>query len=141
MAENLRAGLRSEGRRANKIRAWRGFGVGLGILFLLLAWRAWRKGGHETALAASALASIIAALAHPAIFRSPYEAWIPAARFLARANAWIVCAILYYVVLAPYAILARMLGARFLATEMKAKDSYWKIKPPSDPAESTRRTC
>ena len=140
MAENLRVRLNPADRRTEERRSWRGFGIGMGILFLLMAWRAWLKGGHETALAASAAVSIAAAFIHPAIFRLPYNVWMPVARTLARVNTWIVCAILYYIVLTPYAVLARMLGARFLQTDLKAKDSYWNIKPPRDPIESTRRT-
>jgi hypothetical protein len=138
--ENLRARLNPADRRADELRAWRGFGIGLGILFLLMAWRAERKGGHETALAASALASIVAAFVHPGIFRPLYGAWMPVARLIARVNTWIVCAILYYAVLTPYAVLARLLGARFLEKGPKIKDGYWSVEPPRDPAESARRT-
>lgn len=77
---------------------------------------------------------------HLAFFRLPYEGWRPIARVLARVNAWLACAILYYLVLTPYAVLARMLGARFLRTGPERRDTYWTVVPPRDPVESTRRT-
>ena len=140
MDEDFRVRLKPEDRRADELRSWRGFGVGLGILLLLGAWRSWRRGGGEAAWIVTAFISIAAALAHPASFRWPYRLWMPLARVLARVNTWIVCSLFYYVVLTPYAVLARALGARFLETELKAKDSYWNIKPKRDPAESARRS-
>jgi hypothetical protein len=138
--ENVRPRLNPEDRRADELRAWRGFGVGLGILFCLFAWRAWRKGGHETALAAAAVACLTAAFVRPEIFRPLYKTWMPVARFLARINTWVVCAILYYLVLTPYAVFARMLGARFLRTPPKDQDSFWIVKPPRDPAVTARES-
>ena len=140
MAENIRTRLSREDRRADELRAWRGFGIGLGLLALLSARRAWRDGGHAAAPVAFALASIAAALIHPAIFRLPYRVLMPVTRVVARVVTWVVCAILYYVVLTPYAVFARTTGARFLKTELKDEDSYWNISPPRDPAESARRT-
>ena len=79
------------------------------------------------------------ALLRPDAFRPFYRAWMPAARLLARANTAVVCAILYYLVLTPYALFARAVGARFLEREPKGKDGYWNVLQKRDPAESSRR--
>ena len=117
----------------------RGFGLGLGVLLLVLAWRSPAGSGRAPALVAGALASFVSAWAYPPIFSAPYRLWMPAVRILARVNSWIVCAVLYHLVLTPYAIVARLMGARFLETELRVKESYWNVKPPRDPAESARR--
>lgn len=140
MDEDLRARLSPEDRRAGEPRAWRGFGIGLGVLLLLAAWRARVRGGPAAALAALALADLAAAAARPRCFRPAYALWMPVARLLARVNTWIVCAVLYYVVLTPYAAAARLLGERFLETALRDGDSYWKVRSPRDPAESSRRS-
>jgi len=56
-----------------------------------------------------------------------------------RAQTRALCAILYYLVLAPYALVLRLFGIRFLDTEIDGRDSYWTPRPPRDPAETARR--
>ena len=46
---------------------------------------------------------------------------------------------LYYLVLAPYAMTLRLFGVRFLETDIDGRDSYWTPRPPRDPAETARR--
>ena len=140
MDENLRTRLRPEDRRADELRAWRGFGIGLGGLLLLAAWRALVRGGPAPALAALALSALATATARPRFFRPAYALWMPVARLLARINTRIVCAVLYYAVLTPYAVAARLLGVRFLETDLRDNDSYWKVRSPRDPVKSSRRS-
>lgn len=140
MDEDLRARLKTEDRRTDERRAWRGFGIGLGAILLLLAWRARVKHGPSLLLAATALADLALAAAAPRAFRLAYALWMPAARVLARVNTWIVCFILYYAALTPYAAAARLLGVRFLETGLRDGDSYWKVRSPRDPVESSRRS-
>jgi hypothetical protein len=54
-------------------------------------------------------------------------------------RARLICAFLYYAVLAPYALVLRAFGVRFLETRRDARSSYWTPRPPRDPAETARR--
>lgn len=134
MDEDLLPRLTPEPAAARERRALRGFGVGLGLALLLLAWR-----GGRASLAALGAASALLALARPACFAAPYALWMPVARALARANLWLVCGLLYYLVVTPYGLLLRALGLRPLELALREKDSYWEEKPPRDPVESSRR--
>lgn len=57
-----------------------------------------------------------------------------------RAQALILSAFLYYVVLTPYSAVLRLFGVKFLDLDIEeGRDSYWLPRPPSDPAETARR--
>lgn len=134
MEEDLLPRLIPEPAGARERRAWRGFGVGVGLLLLYFAWR-----GRSLPLAGLGAAGVVLALARPESFAPPYALWLPVARALARANLWLVCGLLYYLVVTPYGLLLRALGLRPLELGLREKDSYWEEKPPRDPVESTRR--
>lgn len=61
--------------------------------------------------------------------------WLAFRRVQTRA----LLAILYYLVLTPYAALMRLFGVRFLETGFDDRASYWTPRPPRDAAETARR--
>ncbi len=137
MEEDLRPRLTPISPEENERRVLRGFGLGLGILLFIFAWRA-LHGGSPVAFAALGAASMVLALARPASFEPAYRLWMPVVRVLARVNLWLVCAILYYLVVTPYGLFLRALGLSPLALKLRDKDSYWEEKPARDPVESSR---
>lgn len=56
-----------------------------------------------------------------------------------RAQTRALLAILYYLVLTPYALIMRLFGVRYLETGFDGRGSYWTPRPPRDPAETARR--
>jgi len=139
MEEDLRPRLSPLPPGERERRALRGFGIGLGIVLLVFAWRARGDAESSGMIAGLAAASVLLALARPSAFGPAYRLWMPVARFLARVNLRLVCGILYYLVVTPNGLLLRALGLRPLELKLRGKDSYWEEKPPSDPVESTRR--
>lgn len=123
----------------SRLGSLRGFGLGLGVVIALLALRARLRDGALPAWAAAALAPWLLAALRPGGLGPLYDAWMALARPLARLNTWLVCAALYYLVITPYGLLLRGLGAGPLALRLRERDSYWEEKPPRDPAESARR--
>lgn len=119
-------------------RALRGFGTGFGILLLIVAWRLRGRPPAAASLAAAAAACFALASWRPALLRPAYRAWMPVVGVLAKVNLWLICGILYYLVVTPYGLLLRALGFAPLETRLREKDSYWEEKPPRDPAESAR---
>jgi hypothetical protein len=95
------------------------------VLALIAAVRLWQKHAPWL-LAAIALALAAGALVAPAALRGPYRAWMA----LARALGWIVSRavllVAFALVLTPVALVARLLGKRFLDLKPdKSAPSYW----------------
>jgi len=137
MEEDLHPRLTPPPAGEHERRALRGFGFGLGLVLFFFAWRARAHGG--ALFGALSMASVLLALARPASFEAPYSLWMPVARVLARANLWLLCGLLYYLIVTPYGLLQRALGFSPLALKLREKDSYWEEKTARDPVESTRR--
>ena len=133
MEEDLRPRLIAVPPEAAERAALRGFGVGLG---LILFWFA-RHG--RLPLAALGAASLLLAWARPRVFRPLFRLWMPVVGVLAKVNLWLLCGILYYLVVTPWGLLLRAFGLRplELAPEPGAA-SYWVVKPARDPKESSR---
>ena len=138
MEEDLRPRLKPELPGAKERRDLRGFGIGLGALLLLFAWR---SRGRDAAppLAACAALSWTLAAGFPAAFGPVYRVWMPVVGVLARINLWLICGVLYYLIVTPYALLLRAFGVRLLKLDLGEKDRYWQEKPPRDPVTSSRR--
>lgn len=117
-------------------RALRGFGIGLGALLFFFAWR----GHHRSVLAALGAASLTLGLTAPRALKPLYRAWMPVVKVLGFVNLWLICGILYYVVVTPYALLLRLCGWKALDAGFEPeRTTYWEEKEPRDAAESARR--
>ncbi len=133
MENDLRPRLNPVDPAEAERRLLRGFGIGLSILFCVIAWRAravnWARLGA---------ACLVLALSWPKLFRPVYRVWMPVVGVLAKINLWVITGILYYLVVTPYGLFLRAAGMSPLELKLKEKDSYWEEKPPRDPAESAR---
>lgn len=138
MEDDLRPRLAAELPGELRRRALRGFGIGLGAIILFFAWRSWRHHGAVPAWAALSPLSWAFAAFFPRAFGPVYDVWMPVVGVLAKINLWLICGILYYVIMTPYAVVLRLFGVRPLAFGLREKSSYWEEKPPRDPAESAR---
>ncbi len=138
MEEDLRPRLIPVAAAELEARALRGFGLGLGVLALIFAWRAHSHGRSPAILIALGAASMLLSRVRPSLFGPLYRVWMPVVGVLARVNLWLVCGILYYLVVTPYGLFLRAVGLSPLALKLREKDSYWEEKPARDPVESTR---
>jgi hypothetical protein len=114
----------------------RSFGLLMGGFFLLIGLLPLRKGGaiHWWAVGlGTALA--VAALARPAVFLQPKRVWLFAGILLGCVVNPIVLGILFYLVITPVGLLARLTGRDALRLQRQPQAStYWRTRstPPSD---------
>jgi len=112
-------------------RILRLFGLGLALLMSVFAALAWRKDSPaarwELGLAAAAA---LASLAFPRGLEPIYRAWMPLARALGRANTFLALALLYYLIITPYAALLRLFGVPFLDIKRAGQETFWRDREP-----------
>lgn len=136
MEKDLRPRLNPLTPEQNERRALRGFGVGLGVLLVFFAWR----GHHRGVLLPLGAVSLVLGAAFPPALRPLYRAWMPLVKVLGVINLWLICGVLYYLVVTPYALALRLFGWRALDDGFeRGAATYWTEKEPRDPAESARR--
>lgn len=130
MDERIRAGLKEH----------RGFGAGLGFVLGLLAFFTWRRTSAAApwCLGGALVCWTLAWLA-PSAFGPIYRLWMPPALWLGRVNTSVLLGLFYYLVLTPYALLLRALGARLLDLKMRDHGSYWVPKDPPEGLDAYRR--
>lgn len=87
---------------------------------------------------AAAGAVLLVAFVRPSILRLPNRAWTALGLLIGRFVGPIVLAILYYVVVTPFALLWRAFGQTPPALRPEAQPSYWILREPG-PAPETMR--
>ena len=126
--EDVRAGL---ARVDGSPRALRRFGLAVGgVLMLLAGWLAWRGKVGQAWLAAGALLALLGAVA-PAALRGVHRAWMALALALGWVTSRLVLLLVFSLLLTPLALLARLLGKRFLEQRPDpGATTYWVARPP-----------
>jgi saxitoxin biosynthesis operon SxtJ-like protein len=112
----------SEGRK---------FGLLVGGAFLLVALVSWRR-GHETVSAVAlvlALGLIAGGLAVPTRLGPVYRGWMKLALVISKVTTPIFMGLIFFLVLTPAGLLARLFGHRPL-TRSKASPTYWQNRTP-----------
>jgi hypothetical protein len=141
MDDAIRARLGLPPARPERTRRdLRVFGFGLAAVLLALSALAWRK-GRPAAPCELGLAAVCALLAglRPQALRPVHEPWLKAARAVGRVNTAVVMALVYYLALTPYAVLARWLAGDLLDERLRDRDSYWHRREGPPAPESYRR--
>ena len=119
----------------------RSFGVTLGgALALLAAYWAWRGNDWWLYALAFALPLLCLALARPGLLAPLNKAWTKLGLVIGAIVAPVVMGLIYFGVITPLAILARLVGKDFLRLESDASaPSYWLAREQREPsAESLR---
>ena len=102
------------------------FGFGLAVILTFFAFLSWRKDGaawpYELVLAA--VGALFGGL-RPMALRPVYGPWMKAVRVIGKANTWLVMGLVYYLVITPYAVLARLVGGDLLDERLRDRESYW----------------
>ena len=99
----------------------------LGGLFL------WRGKGGTTYFFGLAGAFLVLGLAIPAVLRPVQKAWMAFAVVLGWVMTRVILVVLFYVGVTPVALIARIVGKRFLGLGFEPdKPSYWVRRPEPD---------
>jgi hypothetical protein len=108
----------------------RKFGLMVGGAFLLLGALLWWRAHPEAAVIAAVLgaALVLGGLALPSHMGPIYRAWMGLALAISKVTTPVVMGIIYFLVLAPTGLIARLLGHRPLVRARTA-DSYWLSRP------------
>jgi hypothetical protein len=123
MARGISARLtRTEGRK---------FGRTVGGAFLVLGGLLWWRAHTEVALLAGVLGATLAlgGLALPAHLGPIYRAWMVLALAISKVTTPLIMGLIYFFVLTPTGLVARLLGHRSLVRSRSA-GSYWLSRPP-----------
>ncbi len=120
-------------------RELRQFGLGLGVLFCLVAgtllWNGYRFG--SVLLPVGALLAVAFWCDWPGM-RSFYAAWMKLAMVMARIMTTLLLTLMFVLVLTPIALLGRLCGQKFVERGFQEdRDSYWEPHIGSD----DRRSC
>ncbi len=122
MDDAVRLGLKEEPRQTRL----RGFGAGLAAVLALFALLSWRRHGHAAPwYAAAGAASALLAWLSPAAFGPVYGPWMKVADTLAEINTFLITGFLYFLVVAPYALVLRLLGRDPLKREGARPGTDW----------------
>jgi hypothetical protein len=115
-------------------RALRRFGLAVGgVLLALAGWLLWRGRPPAAWLAAGLPGALLAALGllAPAALRGSHRAWMALALALGWVTSRLVLLLIFSLLLTPLALVARLVGKRFLAMRPdRAASSYWVARPP-----------
>ena len=113
----------------------RKFGLLVGGAFVLLGVLLWRRGHVTSPWVTGALgcALIAGGLAVPARLDPVYRAWMALARVISKVTTPVFMSVLFFLVITPAGILARLLGHHPLRHALE-EGSYWQSRP-----QGTRR--
>ena len=104
-------------------------------LLLLAMWNVYRHRIVTAAVLGSlGVALILAGFLLPSVARAFHRFWMGFASILGCVNSRILLFLLYYLVLTPYGLMARLLGRDPLNRRAPSRESYW------IPRENTRQS-
>lgn len=105
----------------------RKFGITIGsVLLLISAILYWNEKGSANWFLISGSFLILAALIYPNILKPLNKIWMGLAVLLGFVMTKVILAILFFLVLTPIALIAKISGKKFLDLNMnKAASSYW----------------
>ena len=111
----------------------RKFGLLVGVAFVVLAGLMWRRSHVTAAWVAAGLgcALLVSGLVMPARLGPVYRGWMALAGVISKVTTPVFMSILFFVVLTPAGVLARLLGHRPLSRP-RGTGTYWQSRQPGD---------
>ncbi len=108
----------------------RKFGILLTIFLSLWAIVSlWKEGTAYSSLFPLALITFIISLLFPKAFKVIYLPWMSLATVIGWVVTRVILTILYYLIITPFAVIAKILGKDVLEEKIEPeKDSYWVIR-------------
>ncbi len=110
------------------------FGLTVGIVFLLIGflWLWKSKGGYVYFIFTGAFFIVFAFLA-PLVLKPIQKIWMTAALAMGWVMTRVLLSIVFYLVMTPIGLIAKLMGKKFLDPALQADaDSYWVIRRPLD---------
>ncbi|MBI1870475.1 MAG: hypothetical protein HYS07_04695 [Chlamydiae bacterium] len=105
------------------------FGITMGaVLFLFSGWLIFRKSFSflRSIIFGSGIFLVISGAFYPGILRGVYRVWMGIAFLLGSIVSRLILLLLFYFVITPLGLIARVMGKNFLDLEFdKKKNSYW----------------
>ena len=121
-------------------RNLRAFGLGLGAILGFFAFLAWRKGAAAfPGLGGLALLFALAAGAAPMALRPVFRLWMRVVGVIAAVNTFLITAVVFYLMITPYALVARLLGKDLLDEKLGNAESYWHDREPRKDPQAYER--
>ena len=110
------------------------FGITIGILLLLLSgFFTYYDKGYSTYIATIASISIILGLFLPKSLKFPYTIWMKFSIVLGWIMTRVILCIIFYLILTPISLIARLVGEDFLALKKtNSMNSYWNHRAKSE---------
>ena len=123
-------------------RDLRKFGITMGIAFAVLGGLVlWRGHWTPTYLFWVAGAFLVLALVAPVVLRPIQRGWMAFAIVLGWVMTRVILVVLFYVGITPIALIARLVGKRFLDLGFEpARASYWVKRPAPDRGKERYRS-
>ena len=108
----------------------RKFGLLVGVAFLVVAALLWRRTHLTGAYVAAALGAglVLGGLLVPGQLGPVYRAWMRLAELISKVTTPIFMGVLFFLVLTPAGLIARMVGHRALAAT-RGSSSHWRSRP------------
>ncbi len=117
----------------------RKFGITVGVFFGLVGgFLLWRGSGHYPVFFILSLILLVPAFLKPSLLKPVQKVWMGLALMIGWVMTRVILSILFYLVLTPISLLAKIFGRNFLDLKGKeTKESYW-IPRPETPYNKAR---
>lgn len=122
-------------------RDLRNFGLVMGVALAVIGGiLLWKKSSLHWVFFGCAGGMALMGLALPIVLLPLQKAWMLLAGLLGWVMSRIILSVLFYLVVTPMGLVARLIGKQFLDTRFrKEADSYWQVrKPEEDEAPQTK---
>jgi hypothetical protein len=109
-------------------RELRNFGITLGIIFGLLGGLLlWREKGYVVTFFMLSGFFLVFGLALPGLLKQIYKVWMTLALIMGWVMTRVILSILFYLLVTPIGLAARLVGKNFLDKKFKSENSnsYW----------------
>ena len=109
----------------------RKFGIMVGTVLLIIAGLLfWKEKESFQLFLAIGIVLFVAGIATPFTLKPIYWVWMTFATILGWLMTRVILSLLFYVILTPIGLIARLFGKQFLGLKMDhSKQSYWNMRP------------
>ncbi len=105
-----------------------GFLIG-GVLLIIALFMIWKEMNHYQILLLLSIAFLISAVISPIVLKPIYKIWMTFAVILGWVMTRVILTILFYFIVTPIGIIARLFGKQFLDLSWKKKaPSFWNVR-------------
>jgi hypothetical protein len=96
-----------------------------GIFGVLGVISVWRHPGRSAVFASIAMVFLVMVLVKPAMLKIPQRLWMGLAFRMGAVMTKVIMVVVYYLILTPLALVAKVTGRDFLRVKNATKNTYW----------------